>query len=64
MNGQEVSSVPYTSSINAIVGATPAIGSYANNYTGTNFTGSLDDVRVYSRALSAAEIAAIYAATQ
>lgn len=37
-----------------------SIGNSGTSYTGDDFNGQIDDVRIYNRALSAAEITAIY----
>ena len=47
--------VPRNSNINTYIGAA---------VTGGNMNGSIDDVRIYNRALSAAEIQALYNATK
>ncbi|MCX6792865.1 MAG: prepilin-type N-terminal cleavage/methylation domain-containing protein [Candidatus Falkowbacteria bacterium] len=59
-----VNGVPRASTSNASVGISSAnivIGSFAGSYF-TN--GSIDDVRIYNRALSAAEILALYNSTK
>jgi len=50
-----------SSQLNTVLpGLTPSnIGKGSNGYT-YSFTGLIDDVRVYNRALSAAQVAALY----
>src|SRR2546430_9039414 len=55
VNGVEVASQAQTAALTATAG-TLQIG--ADSYTGENFAGRIDEVRIYNRALTAAEIQA------
>ncbi|OGM90939.1 hypothetical protein A2755_01925 [Candidatus Wolfebacteria bacterium RIFCSPHIGHO2_01_FULL_48_22] len=46
------------------IGSTDAYDLIIGSFWGSNFTGIIDDVRIYNRALSAAEIQAIYNSTR
>ncbi len=54
-NGVLVATTPYVGTINAGTGKSASI----NSNTGYYFNGSIDDVRIYNRALSQAEITAL-----
>jgi hypothetical protein len=61
IDGVQVTSVSNTSSINYTgLGANTVIGRQGNNGTSNDFTGTIDDVRVYNYAISATEVAEIY----
>jgi len=61
VNGQQVQSAPRTVTG---FGYTNYIGANGATPTDRNFSGRIDNVRIYNRVLSAAEIQAIYNATQ
>jgi hypothetical protein len=57
VNGNQVSSLSTTSSISySGLGPNILLGRHGNGQTNYNFTGKLDDVRIYSRALCPAAI--------
>jgi hypothetical protein len=57
VNGTQVSSLSTTSSISySGLGPNILLGRHGNGTTSFNFTGKLDDVRIYSRALCPAAI--------
>ncbi|MEZ6095168.1 MAG: LamG domain-containing protein [Pirellulaceae bacterium] len=58
LNGNLVSTLSTTNSIVYSLGTDTFIGRHGNGSTGYDFNGLIDDARVYTRALSADEIAA------
>ena len=61
IDGNLVASAAITTSISYTKGANTQIGRHGNGGTSFDFNGSMDDVRVYNRALTATEIAALAA---
>lgn len=61
LDGSVVATTAFTGSISYTLGADSFIGTHANGGTTTDFTGRIDDARVYSRALTGGEIAALAA---
>ena len=59
IDGVNVASATTSSSISYTLGANSFIGKHGNGNTAMDFTGKMDDVRIYSRALSATEIGKI-----
>ncbi len=60
VNGNQVASLSTTSSISySGLGSNAMLGRHGNGQSNYNFTGKLDDVRVYSRALCPSEIQSI-----
>ncbi|MEZ6135354.1 MAG: LamG-like jellyroll fold domain-containing protein [Pirellulaceae bacterium] len=57
LDGVEVASTSTFSSINYSLGANTFIGKHGNGGSTWDFTGLIDDARIYTRALSAAEVA-------
>jgi len=62
VNGEEVASVPFTGPTNGNNGTPLLIGGYNPALSGVSnsFVGIIDEVGIYNRALSAAEIQAVY----
>ncbi len=59
LDGVQVASASVTGSISYTLGANSTIGKHGNGVTAQDFNGRIDDARVYTRALSSDEIAAI-----
>ena len=57
LDGVHVASVAETNSISYTLGANSYIGTHADGSTVHDYTGKIDDVRVYSRALTPSQIA-------
>ncbi len=60
VDGTAVKTTSYTNSISYTGGAGTRIGMEGQGNTSNNFNGLIDEVRVYNRALSAAEVQALY----
>ncbi|MFK7888897.1 MAG: LamG-like jellyroll fold domain-containing protein, partial [Gammaproteobacteria bacterium] len=61
LDGIEVSSASVTSSISYGLGANTVIGTHGGSSNGWDFNGLIDDARIYTRAISADEVAALAA---
>ncbi len=59
LDGVAVAQTSTTDSINYTLGANSFIGTHGNGAPGVDFTGRIDEARIYNRALSAAEIATL-----
>jgi trimeric autotransporter adhesin len=59
LDGTAVAATSTTSSIVYTRGVNSTIGAHGNGATNVDFTGKIDDARIYNRALSAAEVAAL-----
>ncbi|MCA9061772.1 MAG: DUF4347 domain-containing protein, partial [Planctomycetaceae bacterium] len=62
LDGVEVASTSTFNSINYSLGANSFIGKHGNGGSTWDFTGLIDDARIYTRALSAAEVAELASA--
>jgi hypothetical protein len=61
VDGVQVASTSTTSNVSYFgAGSNTVIGRHGNSGTNNDFTGSIDDVQVYNRALSASEVAELY----
>lgn len=58
INGELKNSLQYTSSID--IGGNVYLGTWYHDFNYAPFNGSIDDVRIYNRALSAEEITFLY----
>ncbi|WP_186289687.1 cadherin-like domain-containing protein [Methylomonas koyamae] len=59
VDGVQVGTLGTTASISYTLGANSFIGKHGNNLTTVDFSGKIDDARIYSRALTADEIATL-----
>ncbi|MBS0495873.1 MAG: tandem-95 repeat protein, partial [Proteobacteria bacterium] len=59
LDGKQVAAIATTDSISYTQGVNSIIGRHGNGGANWNFTGKIDEARVYSRVLSASEVAAL-----
>ena len=59
LDGAAVASTSTTASISYTLGASSFIGGHGSGDTSYDFTGMIDDARIYNRALTATEVAAL-----
>jgi len=60
VDGQQVGSTTDTTTVSTQNNDNISIGNGGSSYIQHDFTGSIDEVRIYNRALSPAEVQALY----